>query len=486
MENQYMPAQETQGNLRDFLTVLFKHKSRIITIFLSTVTTVTVGTFLLSPVYEAKSSLLVKIGRENIYRPEVGDRSPVVSINPEEVVNTEINILTSRDLIEKMITTLKIENIYPDLIDPVLSHTTSLDAAIMKFSKNLSAEGLKKSNVIEVTFKHKDPRIAARAVNLLVEYYRVKHLQVYSGTESSFLDKQLATYDQKLKQSANNLEGFKQKNQVYSLDEQRSLLLKQRTELDTTLKNSINTVDELQKRLASLKGLKQGVAADSSLYTMSELDKIIVDARSRLLSLQLEEQDLLKKYKEENRLVQHVRNEIRMVKGFLADQEQTIGGKVKTGNLVYQEVQKELVKTEADLNAQRAKADTLKQQVGQLDGELRSLELRDKELQGLKRDYSITEKNYQTYTEKTEEARISDDMNRNKLANVSVIQAATAPAKPIKPKKLLNIVLGIVLGAVSGLGFAFFSEYTSQVFSTPESAERRLGLPVLVTIARKG
>jgi uncharacterized protein involved in exopolysaccharide biosynthesis len=313
----------------------------------------------------------------------------------------------------------------------------------------------------------------------------VKHLQVYSGKNSSFLDGQLAVYDQKLKKSATNLEAFKQKNQVYSLDEQKSLMLKQRTELDTTLKNSINTVDELQKRLSSLRSLKKEVAADSSLYTMSELDKIIVDARAKLLSLQLNEQDLLKKYNEDNRLVQNVRNEIRIVKGFLGDQEQTISGKVKTGNLVYQDVQKELVKTEADLNAQRAKAATLKQQVGQLDGELRSLDLRDKELQGLKRDYSIMEKNYQTYTEKTEEARISDDMNLNKLANVSVIQVATIPAKPVKPNKRLNIALGVVLGTVTALGFAFFSEYTSQVFSTPDSAEKRLGLPVLVTISQK-
>lgn len=486
MENQYGPVQETQGSLRDFLTVMFKHKSKIIAIFLFIVIIVTLGTFLMSPVYEAKSSLLVKIGRENIYRPEVGDsKGSVLSINQDVVINSEINILTSRDLIEKVITTLKIENIYPDLIDSPPKKMTPLDAAILTFGKKLTAEGVKKSNVIEVTFEHKDPQIAAKAVNLLVEFYRVKHLQVYSGTESSFLDKQLAAYNQKLKESANNLEAFKQKNQVYSLDEQRTLLLKQRTELDTTLKNSINTGDELQKRLISLKGLKRGVASDGSLYTSSDLDRIIVDARSKLLSLQLEEQDLLKKYKEENRLVQHVRNEIRMVKVFLADQEQTISGKVKTGNLVYQEVQKELVRTEADLNAQRAKAATLKQQVGQLDAELRSLEFQDKELQGLKRDYSITEKNYQTYTEKTEDARITDDMNRNKLANVSVIQAASIPPKPIRPIKLLYLALGIVFGTVTSIGFAYFSEYTSQVFSTPESAERRLGLPVLATIAQK-
>jgi len=485
MENQIRPGQEKQGNLRDFLTVLFKHKSKIIFIFLSIVIIVTVVTFLLPPVYEAKSSLMVKIGRENIYNPEVGDINPIFSINTEEVLNSEISILTSRDLFEKVITTLKIENIYPDLIKSPPANMTPLDAAIILFGKNLSAEGIKKSNVINVTFQNKDPLIAAKAVNLLVDYFREKHLQVYSNTKSSFLDKQLAVYDQKLKQAATSLEDYKQKNHIYSLDEQRTLLLKQRTELDTTLKNSINTVDELQKRLASLQGLKQVVAADSSLYTTSELDRIIVEARSKLLSLQLEEQDLMKKYSEENRLVQQVRNEIQLVKSFLADQEQTISGKVRTGNLVYQDLQKDLVKTEADLNAQRAKASTLKQQVSQLEGELRSLELQDKEIRNLERDYSLAEKNYQIYKDKTEEARISDDMNSNKLANVSVIQAAAVPAKPVKPRKRLNIALGIIIGTVSGIGFAFFSEYTTQVFSTPESAKRSLDLPVLVSIGLK-
>jgi capsular polysaccharide biosynthesis protein len=76
-------------------------------------------------------------------------------------------------------------------------------------------------------------------------------------------------------------------------------------------------------------------------------------------------------------------------------------------------------------------------------------------------------------------------MNLQRMSNVSVIQAATIPAKPIKPKKALNILLGIILGAMSGLGYAFFSEYASQGLSTPESVEKRLGLPVLTTISYK-
>lgn len=293
-------VQEETTTLRDFLTVLFKHKTKIVVVFLATVITVTIGTFLMSPVYEAKSTLLVKIGRENIYRPEVGDKSPVISVNQEEVVNSEINILTSRDLIEKVITALKIENIYPEVLETswlqdigLSTKMTPLQAAVLKFQKALVAEGIKKSSVIEVSFQHKNPQIAAKAVNMLADFYKEKHLEVYSSPQSSFLEKQLGTYDQKLKQSENDLEAFKQKNQVFSLDEQRSLLLKQSMELDTNLKNTNDSIEELKKKLASLQSQMNVISADKDQYTQTERDKIIVEARAKLLTLQLKEKELL-------------------------------------------------------------------------------------------------------------------------------------------------------------------------------------------------
>src|SRR4030042_2442147 len=133
-----------------------------------------------------------------------------------------------------------------------------------------------------------------------------------------------------------------------------------------------------------------------------------------------------------------------------------------------------MVKTRAELSSQEAKSATLRGQIGQLDREMQTLDLRENELQNLKRELAENEKNYKTYSEKVEEALISDNLNRQKMANISVIQAATAPAKPIKPKKALNILLGIVLGAVSGLGIAFFTEYRTQGISTLEHAEKRL------------
>ncbi len=483
-----MDEQYQASGLREFLTVLFKHKSTILLTFVTVVATVTIGSFLWPPTYEAESRLLVKFGRENIYRPEVGgDRSQILSSNNEEVLNSEIKILTSQDLIERVVKTLTVEALYPKFVESPPRRGTPLDAAIEQFGKDLSVEGIKKSNVIEISLQHKDPRMAAKALNLLVDLFKVKHLQAYSDSKSSFLEQQFAAYDQRLKESENSLEAFRQKHRVFSLDEQRTLLLRQRTELDTAYKSATNQVSEVRERLASLKRQMQGVPEDVPLYTeTAERYKTLDDAKTQLLMLQLKEQELLRKYKETNQLVVNVRQELRIAQDFIRQQEEAIKERVRTGkNVVYQTLEGELIKVQAELPSQEAKAAALRGQVAQLDAEIQGLDLREKELDTLKREFAVSERNYKTYLEKVEEARISEDLNRQKSANISVIQEATVPVDPIKPKKRLNIALGIILGTVAGLGLAFVAEFTSQGMSTPEEAERRLGLPVLATIGVK-
>lgn len=472
-------------SLRDLLTVFFKHRAKILTIFSIVVVMVTITTFLASPVYKAKSTLLVKYGREYMNQSEVGSSQPMMSLNREEIINSEIQILKSPDLAKKVIEAVSLGQMYPDLTKDPPRGVQPMDAAIARFEKNLGIDDIKNSSVIRVSFEHKNPQIASKSVNLLVDYFREKHLQVFSSPQSSFLEGQVADFRKKLLASESNMQSFKQKNQVYSLDEQRTLLLRQRTDLATEMMSAQNSIDELQKRMENLKGQTKTLTSSNALYTQTERDKIIVEAKSRLLALEINQQELLRKYTENNRLVVENRRQIQLVKNFLAEQEADISKKVLTGNSVYQEAQKDLVKTGADLSALRAKYATVKVQLGQLDREIQTLDLREKEMQNLKRDLATNEKNFQVYDEKMEEARITDDMNKLKLANISVIQPATVPVVPIKPKKGLNILLGIVFGTLSGIGYALFSERNSHGLVSPEIAEKRLNLQVLATIPYK-
>jgi uncharacterized protein involved in exopolysaccharide biosynthesis len=174
-----------------------------------------------------------------------------------------------------------------------------------------------------------------------------------------------------------------------------------------------------------------------------------------------------------------------MVKNFLGEQEKDIQSKVQTGNVVYQEAHRALVTTEADLSAQKAKLATLGGQLKQLDGAIKNLDLSEKEMLNLKRELTTDEKNYQAYSDKMEEARLTDDMNRLKLANISVIQPALVPVKPLFPRMKLNVALSIVFGALGAIGYALFSERNSHGLVTPEIAEKRLNLVVLAAIPYK-
>jgi uncharacterized protein involved in exopolysaccharide biosynthesis len=455
-------------DMREVLITLFKHRYRILAIFLSIVIAVTVISFSMRPVYEARSSLMVKFGREYIYNPAIGDTKISTSFQSfpkEEAIRSEIQILTSDDLVKKVIESLGLENIYPDLIKKDSVKISPLEAAITRFSKYFSVKNIKKSNVIEISFQHENPEIAASAVNQLVELFKEKHLQVLSSPKSSFLEKQLIIYREKLKASEDDLEDFKQKYKIFSIDEQISLLLKQRMDLDTSLKTAQNRTHELEQALTYPPADGPIVFKNAPYYTETERYKVIDDAKAKLLSLQLKEQELLGKYKEGSRMIVNVRKEIELVRTFLVEQEENLA--------------------KAEMNALKAKSSTINNQMKQLDGEIEKLTFRVKQFQNLQRELDTHERNYTAYVNKLEEARISEDMDRQKIANIGVIQEAIRPAEPVKPNKSLNIALGIFLGAIAGIGYAFFSEYNSQCFTTPESIERRLDIPVLTTIPYK-
>jgi capsular exopolysaccharide synthesis family protein len=65
---------------------------------------------------------------------------------------------------------------------------------------------------------------------------------------------------------------------------------------------------------------------------------------------------------------------------------------------------------------------------------------------------------------------------------VQIMDPAQVNRDPIKPKKALNIILGIVIGLVVGVGLAFFIEYLDTSVKTIDDVERSLQSAVLGVI----
>jgi uncharacterized protein involved in exopolysaccharide biosynthesis len=190
-----------------------------------------------------------------------------------------------------------------------------------------------------------------------------------------------------------------------------------------------------------------------------------------LAQLKSKEHNLLINYKETNWQVVAIRQEIAETEQFLAKQEQT-----------YHE--KALLTITQTLKALRAKEASLSKDMAKYERELARINGTEMKVTELERNLKVNEENYKLYIGKMEEARVSNAMDKEQMVNISVAESALPPLKSVKPNILLNIILSIVLGAVSALGVAFFSEYLSHTFNNPEDVERHLGLPMLASMTR--
>jgi polysaccharide biosynthesis protein PslE len=454
--------EEQQGHkIREMLTVLFKHKWKVVIslVSLSIITLIVAFFFFNEKDFVARSVLMVKLGREFVATPEVGEtRTP---INQEAIINAEKQILTSRDLINRVVQEMGPGNVYPKLAKEPMSGGALQEMAIMEFLQNVFVKEVPKSNLIEVYFRHENPYVAAKALSFLIDFFKEKHLQVFSDSKSSFLEEQLKHYREQLKESESTLEGYKQRYKVYSLDEQRSMLLKQRSEIEFSLASEQSRINELYKKREFVKSQKDIVS-----------EGVANELRTQLNTLQRKEQELLEKYTENNRSVVNLRKEITMIKEQLQKQEDEVR---KT----------QLTAIDAELKPLEVKVGSLRRQLDQLNKETQSVDSHTMEYRNLQRAASVNETNFQTYQKKLEEARIAEDMDMRKMTNITVIQAATVPVKPMPGKKNKVLGVGLFLSFAISFGLAFVSEYLPQTLTSPRAAEKHLRLPILTTIALK-
>jgi len=447
-------------NIRDLLTIVFKHKYKIVITALIIFLGATLYALSIPKVYEAKSVLLVKFGREFLQRPEAGAGTGF-AVPPATIIRGEISILTSKDLISRVIQSVGIQYIYPFLYTKQPTNISIEQAAMRFFEENLSVTNTTDSSLLQVSFTHHDPYVAAKIVNTLVDTFKDKHLEVFSGNGTEFLENQQKVFQNRLKDSETNLANFKQRNRVFSFEEQTRNLIAQQNTLDTNLKAAQNQISELEQRISFVKSPNWTVDASPEL-------------RTQLAALHQREREYLEKYTENSRTMQNLRQEIQSAKESIKKNAEELR-------------HIEITRAEGELSVVKARAESLKRQLGQVGDEIQTLNSHGRDLQDLKREAALQEENYQRYAKKLEESLIMEDMDKRKMVAISVVEKATPSILPKKQKlgKKEMVTVGFFGGIAAGIALAFFLEFMSPCMTTPMSAERRLGLPVMVAVTKK-
>jgi polysaccharide biosynthesis protein PslE len=431
-------------SFRDLLTIVFKHKYKILITFLFILAGATIFAYQIKPAYEANSVLLVKFGgREYSLRPEETTlRSGLeTSVPTSAIINGEIGILKSRDLLTR-----------------VASET---GIGLGALEKNLKAGNLPSSNLIGISFTDANPGVAANVLNRVVDLFKERHLEVFSSDGNEYLEKQLRISQKRLAEAQANLSGLKQKYSLFSPEGQNTQLISLLGTLNASLVTTQNQITELEQKVTFVQSGKW--SGDSS-----------PEIRAQLTALHSKERELLGKYRENSTAVQNVRREIQALKD-----------SVKGSSQEFRE--SEISKAESELVITRAKADNLKRKINQVQRELQNFNAHDRELQEMTRAVAISEQDYKIIARKLEESNALEDMDRRKMVSIRVVEKAAVPGMPKKTKlnKPTVITAGFFGGIAAGIGLAFLLEFVSACMTTPRSAERRLGLPVMVAIAQR-
>jgi len=216
----------------------------------------------------------------------------------------------------------------------------------------------------------------------------------------------------------------------------------------------------------------------SNQYSVERLHTMVAELQNRRTQL-------LAKFRPEDRLVQEVEHEIADTQAGLERATRLTGKEQATDvNPIHQAMEIELAKLQPELAGLQARRDSLARQSWIYRQQLVKLADATAAFDGLVRTQKETEENYLLYAKKTEEARIAESLDKQKIANVAIAEPPTEPHLPFKPNVPLNIALGVVFASFLSLGGAFAVEYFADTVAQASELEELTGLPVLAVTYR--
>jgi len=301
---------------------------------------------------------------------------------------------------------------------------------------------------------------------------------------SDFFKEKADEYESQLKAAEQWLADFEQKNNLVVLSQQKDLTLQKTAEAKAKLLESEaavrETTDRIKRTEQQLAAIPARVVTQSrqlpNQYSAERLNTMMVELQNRRTQL-------LTKFRPDDRLVREVDEQIHTTRDALARAEQKTAVEQATDiNPLRQTLETELSRAKLDQTGAQARRDVLSGQLQQYQDSLKKLESDTTKHNDLQREVKEAEDNYQLYAKKREEARIADELDRQKITNVSIAEAPAVAQIPASPNRALNLVLGVVLATFLTAGSAFSAELLNDTVHTARQLEALTGATVLATV----
>jgi succinoglycan biosynthesis transport protein ExoP len=476
-------------SLRDGAAALFRRKWMVLIIFLTVLLGTIAFTLVLPDKYESRTKILVKNQRVDVAITP-GNTGAPTAISDGEVtenqINSEIELLTSHDLLTQVVTDCGLASQRGGLFSrTVPPESVRVERAVNQLAKDLAITPVRRANIISISYASNSPQLSAQVLKRLGELYLEKHLKLHHPEGASdFFQNKADEYEAQLKEAERRFTDFQAANNLVVLAQQKELTLQKAAEAKANLMASEAAVNEATQRINRVEQQLAAmptrvVTARHSLPNQYSAERL----NTMMVELQTRRAQLLTKFKPDDRLVQEVDEQIRITREALDKAEHKTAVEEATDlNPLRQTLETERARARLEQSASMARRATLTGQVQQYQGALNKLEADTTKHDDLQRELKEAEENYQLYAKKREESRIADELDRQKITNVSIAEAPVAAQLASSPNRPANLLLGIVLATFLSLGSVFSAELLDDRVHSARQLETMTGAPVLATV----
>jgi uncharacterized protein involved in exopolysaccharide biosynthesis len=428
--------------------------------------------------YASNAQFLVKNARQDLMIGPNDNAGAVYRDNvSEEVLNTELQLMRSRDILSAVVKDLGLDK---GLIEKGRPPAMATEMAVQGLWNQVNVTALRKTSVVEIAYLNGDPQLAKDVVQQIADRYLAAHLVMHSspGTYELF-KKQAAEASVELRKAEEDVAALARSSNLVILDTQKQDALKSVQEIDAQL-NSLNAEmreQETRARIAELhmsRTPQRVPTARRNIPNQSSVERLYT-LRVELLNKRTE---ALTKFQPTDRMVVELDKQIEDT-GAALEKAQNISANEETTDINpgWQALEAERTKARLAYAGLESKAAQLKKELEEQRSRTLLITEAGPRYEELTRKVTEARSRYELYAKKEEEARIAEVLDRQRISNVVLAQAPVVSHVPASPNVRLGLVAGAIAAAFAGIGTGFLREVLGSQFSRRRSASS--GMAVL-------
>lgn len=515
--------------LKEVVHVLFKRKWTILVTFVLVLGGTLVGGLMAPRDYEASTIVMIKRNRSDTpVSSSVGaSRDVSTRVNPDQDLKSEAALVQRRSLVQAVVQTLGPEHVIrgtlpgqgdgaavtaepngpaaqlrglvrqaSSAVQPIAALPVSLvaslnakaplsreDQAIAALAGRLKVNAVEGSDLIKISFSGTDQRFTHAVLDLLVQNYLERYLDLRAAPEAvTFFEQETQRLARELRAAEDAAQQFELRHGITSLGRQREAYLNNALAKEVAMQEARSEAEGLREKSqilrARLAQLPERIRTSEEYRTSPTADRM----KARLLDLEMQRNTLLQKYTEQDRRVTDVEKEIALLsEKFLAEPGWEFARETYGENPARNPLMVELIGTEAQLIRLGIRAVNLEREMKDFGDRLLKIDQAAYEKARFDRRIGLLDDAYKLHVKKFDEAKIAAKLDESRIVNVQLAEPVQVTPKP--GGGLVTALLGSVVGLVAGVGLAFVREYFTDSFTTEESVRHRLGIPVLGSIS---